>query len=60
MEKRENKSKNQPRGLMPGVDNDKIVSQLVEITSKAENHAKVRRTKDGRLCISAVIERMVS
>ena len=59
MEKRENKSKNQTRGLMPGVENDKIVSQLVEITARGENHAKVRRTKDGRLSISAVSERMV-
>ncbi len=60
MDKRENKSKNQPRGLLPGVDDEKIISQLVEITSKSENHAKVRRTKDGRLSISAVSERMVS
>ena len=60
MEKRETKGKNEPRGLQPGVDNDKIVSQLVAITAKAENHAKVRRTKDGRLCISAVSERRVS
>ena len=60
MEKRENKRKNQPRGLQPGVDDEKIISQLVAITAKGENHAKVRRTKDGRLSISAVSEKMVS
>ena len=38
----------------------KIVEQLVAITEQGENHAKVKRKKDGSLCISAVSEKMIS
>lgn len=49
-----------PRGFVPGVENDLIVSNLVAITSKGEAHAKVKRGKDGRLVISIVSEKLVS
>ena len=50
--------RNEP--LHPGVDNDRIVAQLVAITEKDGAHAKVKRRKDGSLSISAVLEKVVS
>ncbi len=60
MEKQSGKRKKEGKGFRPGVDNDKIVEQLVAITEQGETHAKVKRKKDGSLCISAVSEKMVS
>ena len=54
------KSKKDTKGLRPGVDNDEIVAKLVAITAQNENHAKVKRRKDGSLVISAVSERLVN
>ncbi len=48
------------RGFQPGIDNDRIVSKLVAITSQAEKHAKVRQGKDGKLVISIVSEKLVN
>lgn len=55
----ENK-KSVTRGFQPGVDNERIVSKLVAITSQGEKHAKVRQSKDGKLVISIVSEKLVS
>ena len=60
MEAGKSKSRKEPRAFNPGVDNEEIVNKLVAITACAENHAKVRRRKDGKLVISAVNEKMVS
>jgi hypothetical protein len=55
-----NNEKKEPRSFKPGPDNKAIVDRLVSITAHSENHAKVRRRKDGSLVISAVFEKMVS
>lgn len=47
-------------GFVPGVDNDRIVDQIVAITELDEHHAKVRRQKDGSLRIISVSEKTVS
>ena len=47
------------KGFVPGVDNDRIISHLVEITAQGEHHAKVKRRKDGSLSIISVSEKMV-
>ena len=60
MEAGKSKSRKEPRAFNPGVDNEEIINKLVAITACAENHAKVRRRKDGKLVISAVNERMIS
>lgn len=60
MERQSGKSRKEAKGFRPGVDNDKFVEQFVAITEHGENHAKVKRKKDGSLCISAVSEKMVS
>ncbi len=60
MEAGKSRSRKEPRAFNPGVDNEEIVRKLVAITACAENHAKVRRRKDGRLVISAVIEKLVN
>ena len=59
MEIQSGKSRKEGKGFRPGVDNDKIVEQLVAITEQGENHAKVKRKKDGSLSISAVSEKLV-
>ena len=60
MGKQSGKPKKEGKGFRPGVDNDRIVEQLVAITEQGENHAKVKRKKDGSLCISAVSEKIIS
>ena len=60
MERQSGNSREKGKGFRPGVDNDKIVEQLVAITEQGENHAKVKRKKDGSLSISAVSEKMIS
>ena len=50
------KNREGPKGFRPGPDNNQIVERLIAITAKDENHAKVRRRKDGCLIISAVSE----
>ena len=59
MEMQSGKSRKEGKGFRPGVDNDKIVEQLVAITEQGENHAKVKRKKDSSLSISAVSEKLV-
>ncbi len=59
MEKQSGKPKKEGKGFRSGVDNDRIVEQLVAITEQGENHAKVKRKKDGSLSISAVSEKLV-
>ena len=54
------KKRTGPRGFVPGVENDLIVSNLVAITSRGEAHAKVKQGKDGKLIISIVSEKLVS
>ncbi|MER2151861.1 MAG: hypothetical protein ABS900_09625 [Candidatus Limivicinus sp.] len=54
------KTRAESPGLLPGKDNDRIVSQLVAITRQDEHHAKVRRRKDGSLSIISVSERTIS
>lgn len=54
------KNREGPKGFRPGPDNNQIVERLIAITAKDENHAKVRRRKDGCLIISAVSEKLVS
>ena len=57
--KRRDRGKQEVRGFIPGQDNDEIVKTLVAITEHGENHAKVKRKKDGSLSISAVSEKLV-
>ena len=59
MERQSGNSREKGKGFRPGVDNDKIVEQLVAITEQGENHAKVKRKKDSSLSISAVSEKLV-
>ena len=60
MEKHSGKHGKEAKSICLEVDNDKIVEQLVAITEQGENHAKVKRKKDGSLCISAVSEKQIS
>ena len=52
--------KKEPKCFKPGPDNKAIIDRLVSITARSENHAKVRRRRDGSLVISEVTEKMVS
>ena len=58
--KQTDRGKQEVRGFIPGQDNDEIVKTLVAITEQGETHAKVKRKKDGSLCISAVSDKMLS